>query len=567
VGPRRRKVAPAQVRWRLKGQGGAGTLGYRPSGQGARLESPNVTATPYVLSIDLGSSGVKVGLVDASGTLRVGATERYGLQVLPDGGAEQDARQWWEALVRCCRRVLAEAGVPPEAVAAVGCTSQWSATVAVDAEAEPLAPVVSWMDTRGGKYNRALVDGFPSVQGYGLYPLWRWIRAAGVAPTQSGVDALGHMLFLKHERPDVYARAHKLLEPMDFVTFRLTGRSTASRSTAFPTMLADVTSPEPGRYHPWLLARSQLDEAKLGELIPGDAVVGPLSARAAAELGLSTRAVVLSGVPDNHSSAIGAGAVKDHEAVAVLGTSGFLGCHLPHRGLDMDSFITTLPSPLPGRHLIFGDLGNNGKVLDSMLDRQLYSDDELAATPRPFDAYQRLDEVVARVPPGSDGVLFLPWFNGSLCPREDAAMRGGYLNLTHRTTRAHLARAMLEGLSFNWRWLLGAAEKFAKVRFPLLRLAGGGARSAQWAQVMADVTGRPMHQQADPPNGNVLGMAYLLLRHLGLLALDDIPRLARVARVFEPRPEHTATYDRGFEHFLKAEKALRPVFHGLNRRA
>ena len=525
-----------------------------------------MSAGPHVLSIDLGSSGVKVGLIDAGGTLQVSAVERYGMQLLPDGGAEQDAELWWRALVRCCRQVLERSGLPPEAVAAVGCTAQWSATVAVDADARPVGPVVSWMDTRGGRHNRELMDGFPRVQGYGVYPLLRWLRAVGVAPTQSGVDSLGHMLFLKHQRPEIYARAAKLLEPEDYVTFRLTGRATATRSTAFPTMLCDVASPDPGRYHPWCLERAQLDPAKLGELIPVDGAVGPLGARAAAELGLTTRAVVLAGVPDNHSSAIGAGAVKDHEAVAVLGTSGFLGCHLPVRGLDLDSFITTMPSPLPGRHLIFGDLGNNGKVLDSMLQRQLYSDDELAASPAPEDAYRRLDRVVEGVPPGSDGVLFLPWFNGTLCPREDSAMRGGFLNLSHRTTRAHLARAVLEGLCLNWRWLLGAAEKFARVRFPLLRLAGGGAQSAQWAQVMADVTGRPIHQLADPPNGNVLGMGYLLLRHLGLLTVEQLPGLARVARVFEPRGEFVPRYDRAFTHFLAAEQALRPVFRGLNPR-
>ncbi len=526
-----------------------------------------MSAAPHVLSIDLGSSGVKVGLVDSRGTLLANAVERYGMQLLPDGGAEQDAEAWWQALVRCSRQVLAQAGVPGEAVAAVGCTAQWSATVPVDADARPVGPVVSWMDTRGGRHNRALMAGFPMVQGYGVYPLLRWLRAVGVAPTQSGVDALGHMLFLKADRPETYARAARLLEPEDYVTFRLTGRATATRSTAFPTMLCEADAPDPGRYHPWCLERAGVDPRKLGELIAVDGVVGNLAPGPAAELGLSTRAVVLAGVPDNHSSAIGAGAVKDFEAVAVLGTSGFLGCHLPRRGLDLDSFITTMPSPLPGRHLIFGDLGNNGKVLDSMLQRQLYSDDELAASPAPEDAYRRLDRVVASVPPGSDGVLFLPWFNGTLCPREDSAMRGGFLNLSHRTTRAHLARAMLEGLCLNWRWLLGAAEKFAGVRFPLLRLAGGGAQSPQWAQAMADVTGRPIHQLADPPNGNVLGMAYLLLRHLGQLTVDQVPGLARVAHVYEPRAELAARFDSAYEHFLLAEKALRPVFHGLNRRA
>ena len=525
-------------------------------------EAPRVE---YVLSIDLGSSGAKVGLVDRSGSLVASAAERYGMLLLPEGGAEQDARIWWQAIVRCTRQVMASAQAKPEAVVAIGCTSQWSATVAVDRAGEPLMNAVSWMDTRGARYNRELVKGFPSVQGYNLYSLYRWIKAAGLAPTQSGVDSLAHMLFLKNERPDIYRQAYKLLEPMDYVNLRLTGRAAATRSTAFPLLLVDVNSKDPGRYHPWLLKQTGLDEERLPELVQGNAQLGTLQPQAAAELGLSTRAVVVAGVPDNHSSAFGAGAVHDYEAVAVLGTSGFFGCHLPFRGLDLDSFITTMPSPLPGRHLIFGDLGNNGKVLDSFLDKQLYGDDELLAASRPLDAFERLDRLVEKIPAGSEGVLFLPWFNGTLCPREDSAMRGGFLNVSHRTTRAHLSRAVLEGLCFNWRWLLGAAEKFAKTRFDRLRLAGGGAKSAVWAQIMADVTGRPIHQQADPTNGNVMGMAYLVLLHLGHLTLAQVPALAKVARVFEPREENARVYEHHFAQFMASERTLRPVFHALNR--
>lgn len=518
----------------------------------------------HVLSIDLGSSGAKVGLVDGGGNLVSSAAERYAMQLLPDGGAEQDANQWWQAIVRCTAQVLKASGAAPASIAAVGCTAQWSATVAVDEAGDPLMNAISWMDTRGGRYGRELVRGFPSVQGYGLYPLFRWLKAAGVAPTQSGADSLAHMLFLKHERPEVYRRAHKLLEPTDYVNLKLTGRAAATRSTAFPSMLTDVSSKDPGRYHPWLLKVTGLDEARLPELVARDAPLGTLAPGAAAELGLPPGALVMTGVPDNHSSAFGAGAVHDFEAVAVLGTSGFLGCHLPFRGLDLDSFITTLPSPLPGRHLIFADLGNNGKVLDSFLDKQVYGADELVPSSRPADAFERLDRLVEGIPPGSDGVLFLPWFNGTLCPREDSAMRGAFLNVSHRTTRAHLARAVLEGLCFNWRWLLGATEKFAKARFGHLRLAGGGARSTVWAQIMADVTGRPIHQQADPSNGNVMGMAYLTLLQLKALTLDELPALARVARVFEPREAHSRLYERQFAQFMASERSLRPIFHSMN---
>lgn len=528
--------------------------------------TPADSQRAVVLAIDLGSSGVKVGLIDADGRLLASTSERYGIQLFEGGGAEHDANDWWAAIVTCVRRLMTETQVPAARVKAIGCTSCWSVTVPVDTRGLPVGPAISWMDTRGGRHNREMMKGFPSVAGYGAFKLLRWIQATGGAPTQSGVDSLAHMLFLKHERRDVYARAHKLLEPMDAITFRLSGRATSTRSTQFPTVMLDVASTGAGRYHPYALALSGIDEGKLGELVDVDARVGTLAPDAATELGLSSETAVLAGVPDNHTSAIGAGAVQHFEAVAVLGTSGFLGAHLPVRGLDLDTFITTMPSPMPGRHLIFGDLGNNGKVLDSWLDRHVYADDELLKAHKPDDVYARLDQLVQGVPTGSEGVLFLPWFNGTLCPREDGAMRGGFLNVSHRTTRAHFARAVLEGICLNWRWLLGAAERFAKHRFPMLRLAGGGARSTQWAQLMADVTGRPVHQQADPTNGNVLGMGFLLLRHLGLLDLDTVAAKLPAPKVFTPNPKHAALFDERFKHFLLAEKQLRPLFHQMNPR-
>ena len=176
-----------------------------------------------------------------------------------------------------------------------------------------------------------------------------------------------------------------------------------------------------------------------------------------------------------------------------------------------------------------------------------------------------MNQAAEQAPAGSGGLLFLPWFNGTLCPQEDAAMRGGFLNLSHTTRRTHMTRAVLEGMAYNWRWLLGPAQKFVGRRFPFLRLAGGGAQSDTWAQIMADVLNLPIHQQADPRNGNVLGIAFLAFLRLGRIRLEDIPGMVRIARVFEPRSENRATYDRLFTQFLVCQKKLKPVFHALNR--
>ncbi len=268
---------------------------------------------------------------------------------------------------------------------------------------------------------------------------------------------------------------------------------------------------------------------------------------------------------DNSSSAVGAGAIADYDAAAVLGTSGHLAAHVPFKKTDIINTISTIPSGIKDRYLFWGDLENNTKVLESYLKNLVYAQDDFDTGTVPVDMYTHASQVAARVPPGSEGVIFLPWFNGILSPGEDPYMRGGFLNLSTRTSRAHLTRAVFEGLSMNWRWLRNAAEKLIRRPFQYWRLTGGGALSDVWSQIMADVVGLPMHRQADPRNNNVIGMGLLAFNRLGLVRLEDIPNMIKFDRVFEPDPKNRQTYDNIFAQFMAGKDRLKPVFHALNK--
>ncbi|MBN1149050.1 MAG: FGGY-family carbohydrate kinase [Anaerolineales bacterium] len=519
----------------------------------------------YVLAIDLGSGGPKVGLVDQEGRLAASAVRSTPVAFLEGGGAEQDPHEWWAASMGAARQVIREAGVPRQSIKAVACTSQFSVITPVDENGQALMNALHWMDTRGAPYNRALVGGFPTIQGYNLGKLLKWVRRVGMPPILSGADALGHILFIKNERPDIYRKTHKFLEPADYLNLRLTGKCAATLNTVLPYMLADNRRLDGTDYDAELLRIAGIDRAKLPDILPIDGIVGTITPSVAEELGLSPDTVVTTAANDNSTSAIGSGAVADFDSVAVLGTSGYLACHLPFKKTDLQLFITTMPSALPGRYLIFAELGNNGKVLDSYLNNFVYPQDEFGQVGPPPDLYQRLDTLAEQSPPGSQGVLFLPWFNGCLSPSEDSYVRGGFLNLSNRTTRAHMTRAVLEGIALNWRWLLGAVEKFSGRKIERLRLGGGGALSSAWAQIMADVTGLPMQQLANPRFGNVLGIAFLAFNRLGLLPLEQMPLKVQIAKVYEPRQEYRSLYDERFTHFLASLNKLRPVFHALNR--
>ncbi|MBM3122513.1 MAG: hypothetical protein FJZ97_10075, partial [Chloroflexi bacterium] len=341
-------------------------------------EAPTMTkeakAGECVLAIDLGTSGPKVGLVDHEGRILASAFERTATIYLPGGGAEQDANEWWASILRTSKRVLAQAAVPAESIVAVACTSQYGTIVAVDRHGEPLMNAITYMDTRGAPYNQQITRGFPAIEGYGLAQVIRWIPPTGGVPTNSGIDSLGHMLFIKKEHPEVYRTAHKFLEPMDYVTMRLTGIAAATQSSVFLMWLTDNRKPDSLTYHDGLLRITGLERDKLPDLVPPQSILGTLLPSVAAELGLSPTTAVISGVADLHTSVLGSGAVEDYAGVMVLGSTCFLSCHVPFKKTGISTFMTTIPSPLRGRYVTFGDMVSAGpKVLDAYLANLVFS--------------------------------------------------------------------------------------------------------------------------------------------------------------------------------------------------
>jgi xylulokinase len=517
----------------------------------------------YVLVIDLGTGGPKVGLVDRTGGIAAWTSAPVQLFFLPDGGAEHDPAEWWSSITSCVKKVMQTSGVSPKAVIAVAVTSMWSVTLPVDEHGHPLMNVMSWMDLRGAPHNHELVKGFPNYQGYKLSTLLKYLDKHGFPP--SPTDALGHMLFIKHERPEVYQCTYKFFEPADYINMLLTGKFAATQNTALPMLVVDNRRLDQRDYDPWLVKMSTIDREKLPDLYPIDGILGNLTPAAAAELGLNPETVVVCAVNDNSTSAVGAGSIGNAEPAACMGNSGHMAFHLPFKKGDMNHTICTIPSGIKDSYLFWADLGNNGKVLETSLKNLFGSQDTINTGTITAEVFAHADQAALQAPPGSGGVIFLPWFNGILSPGEDVPSRGGFLNITHSTSRSHLMRAVYEGLSMNWRWLRGPAEKLSGRTFKYWRLTGGGALSDVWAQIMADVVGIPMHRQANPRLHNVLGMGLLAFNRLGLVKLEDIPGMVKFDRIFEPDENTRALYDERFTLFLEAKDRLRPFYHKLNK--
>ena len=527
----------------------------------------------YVLSVDLGTGGPKVALVSLDGEVLTSEATKNRLVLLPGGGAEQDPEEWWRTITHSLRSLVARGLVPARDIIAIGVTSQWFGTVAVDRGGRPLADAVIWMDSRGAKYVAGIVGGripLPGT-GYDALKLPRWLRLTGGLPSLSGKDPVGHALFLKHERPDVYRAAYKLLEPMDYLTMRLTGVAVASYASVTGYWCTDNRDLSAVRYDDDLVARTGIDRSKLPDLVPTGSVIGELAAQVARDLGLPPGVLVVTATGDTASAAIGAGAVADYAAHLYVGTSSWLSCHVPFKKTDVATNIASLPSGIPGKYWIAAEQEAAGKCLTWLVEQVLYPEDAFGSGAAPADVLARLNEVAASVPAGSHGVIFLPWLNGERTPVDDRFVRGGWFNVSLTTGRDALVRSVLEGVALNARWMLGAVESFARKQrpegFSEIRFVGGGASSPLWCQIFADVLDRRILQIESPVLANVRGAAMATAVALGRLRWEDVPRRVNVARIYEPIAEHRSAYDRLYPTFLELYARTKPLYTSNHRNA
>ena len=510
----------------------------------------------YILSIDLGTSGLKVALVGESGDLAATATRSVHTHMLPPDGAEQDPDEIWAAVLSALKQVMREAGRSADAIAGIACDSQYFSIVAVDRDIRPTMNLILWMDSRGRAASREIytrhADAFET-----------WVETHGMMPLPTGTDSLSHILYVQNERPEVHARTHKYLEPVDFIIAKLTGTCTANVCTAFPLLLTDNRDLSRCEYDARLIELAGVDASKLPDLIPVDARPGTLCAEVAAELGLPRSTPVFAGVNDTQAVAIGTGTFRGTHGAINIGTTSQVVAHVGGKKSDLANALVSMPSPIAGRHMVMAENGLGGKPLDHFLRNVAFATDALAdhATAEPLAGLER---AVDSVPPGSAGLMFLPWLTGAQAPDSNPNARGGFLNLSLHTTRAHMVRAILEGVAFNMRWVLPAVEAFVEQRFDELLFAGGGAGSDAWSQIMADVMARPVAQLADARFVNNRATAFLAFVELGALGLDDIGKLCRIKQRYEPRQEHRAMYDAMFAQFVAAFEQNRPIFEALN---
>jgi xylulokinase len=496
----------------------------------------------WVLALDLGNGGPKMAAVDPDGSILTVAHRPVDVQIGLDGEATQDAVQWWTAVGECVREVTSIVGGDARVVAVTG---QWGSTVPVDASGAPVGPVLLWADTRARKHMRDVIGGPVSVQGFAPQKVIPWVRATGGAPTPSGADPTGHSLLLQREMPEIYARARWLLEPVDYLGMRFTGRAAATPASMILSWLTDNRIGAQPRYLPDLMRRARRDPGRLPPLLPMGSILGPLLPEVAETMGLTPGIPVTCGLPDLHAAILGSGAIDPYATHIAVSTTSWISARVPFKRTDVFHSIATVPGFDPHMPVVADNQEIGGAAL-RWLREQVFDDD-----------YAVLTAEAASAPAGSEGVLFAPWLNGERSPVEDKDVRGAFLGLSLRTDRATMIRAALEGVALNSRWLFDVYEKFCKRRIDSVRILGGGAQSDLWCAIYAGVLDRPVEQVAQPRDAQLIGAALWAIVSLGEMTLPEAAERVRVEQVFAPGDCDREVYQGAYAEYRGLYKRLK----------
>jgi xylulokinase len=519
---------------------------------------------PYILAVDLGTSALKTALISVSGKVVGWEVQDIPLYVLPDGGAEQNPLDWWEAFLTTSRRLIQKDLIPVESIVAVCCSTQGECTIPVDAEGKPLMNVISWLDMRGAKYLPKVIGGLIKVSGYNVFKLPRWLNLTGGVPTHTGTDPAAHMLFVRYEHPEIYQRTYKFLTALDYMNLCLTGKFVATPDSILTSWVTDNRDSEHITYNDGLLKACGIGSDKFPEIVQCTTVIGDLKQEVTRSLGLKNGVQVVAGAIDVSAAAIGSGAVKDFDAHIYIGTSNWVAAHVPYKKTDLSSWMASVPCAIPVKYLMIALQTTAGGNLNYLRDKILFHKDELMNENHSPDVFQIFDRIAAKVPPGSHGLMYMPWIYGERTPVDDRNARAALFNISLENTREDIIRAFLEGVALNTRWLIAPAEKFMGRRLTQLNFVGGGAKSDVWSQVLADVLDRDIRQVRDPVQANARGAAFIASVGLGYMAFEDIPQKVGFKATYSPNPENRAIYDKLFAEFVQFYHHNKKSYKRLN---
>jgi xylulokinase len=488
----------------------------------------------FLLGLDVGTTGARAVAIDLAGNVIAQASEEYPLSTPRAGWTEQDPERWWAATQSVLRQVTSQLSHPPACLALTG---QMHGSVFLDARDAVIRPAILWNDQRTASQCRAITESVGAA---------RLIEITG-NPAITGFQA-PKIVWLRDEEPDAYARVRRVLLPKDYIRLRLTGLSVTDASDASGTSLLDL------RTRNWsdeVLDALEIPRAWLPAVRESPEITGAITAEAADATGLPLGLPVAAGAGDNAAAAIGVGIVREGLVSSSIGTSGVVFAHSGTPRIDPHGRLHAFCHAIPQAYHVMGVTLSAGGSL------RWWRDISGAGS---YDDMSALGEAA---PPGSEGLVFLPYLAGERTPHLDPLARGAFIGLGTRHSAAHLTRAVMEGVTYS---LNDCLDLISALGLPVREViaTGGGARSRFWRQLQADIFGLPVGRTAID-EGPAFGAALIAgVAGQQFANFDEACSLIRRdPEVLTPDPERHQMYTRYHELYTELYRAMAPAMHDL----
>ena len=491
-----------------------------------------------LLGIDVGTGGTRALVIDERGGIVASATAEHAPFASPETGwAEQDPHDWWRATREAVAQVLRQPGVSADAIKAVGFSGQMHGSTLLDSHDEVVRPALLWCDQRTDRQCQQITDTIGAAR----------LIELTLNPALTGFTA-PKLLWVREHEPEQWRAVRSVLLPKDYVRFRLTGHKATDVADASGTLLFDVGA---RKWSATVLDALDLKPSLMPEAFESPMITGSISADGADATGLRAGTPVVGGGGDQAAGAVGMGIVRAGAVSATIGTSGVVFAATDRPVLEPRGRIHTFCHAVPGRwHMM-------GVTLGAGLSLRWFRDQFVSSPSR--DPYDVMTEAAATAPAGSDGVLWAPYLMGERTPHLDPHARAALVGLSGSHTKAHVFRAVLEGVAFS---LKDSFSIFEEMKVPIshVRLGGGGARSALWRKIQADTYGYPVEIIA-AEEGAAYGAALLAGVGGGLWKTVDeaCDAVVRVVTRIEPDQNDRATLGRQYQRYRQLYPALKQV--------
>jgi len=503
----------------------------------------------YFLGIDIGTSGTKSLLIDEEGKPVTSNTQTYPLSTPRPLWAEQEPEDWWNAVIQSVRAVLLSANIKGDEIAGIGLSGQMHGSVFLDAAGQVIRPAILWCDQR----TQAECDWITAQAGEENLP--EYISN----PVLTGFTA-PKIVWLRNNEPEAYARVKQVLLPKDYIRFKLTGVYATEVSDASGTALLDVKN---RRWSQPMLDAAQIPSLWMPECYESQEVSGTISQEVSSLTGLATGTPVVGGGGDQAAGAVGAGIVKTGIDSSTIGTSGVVFAFSDEPASDPKMRVHTLCHAVPGKWHTMGVILSAGGSLRWLRDT-FYQPEGVVGRTIGEDPYNLMALGAAKVPAGSEGLIFLPYLTGERTPYPDPYARGVFFGATLRHDRSYFARAVLEGVAYAMNDTFEIFKELG-VEINEVRASGGGAKSAIWRQIQADITGYA-HKTLGIDEGPALGVALLAAVGTGRFATvaDACAAAINTVDTSEPNPHNHATYRKYYGIYQSLYPTLKSTFKAVS---